>query len=535
MSCSLPDFVVASATSRISSKCSSSHSPNAARPARALEQERRRALHAVVHDRRLHAARRVQQLHAAVVGGDERALGGRHRDVELALGVLAVDEQRARDPERDLGDAGEVLDVARQLGGIQRVGADVLERGAGLLAQELAAGRGGLVGVVVGLARDGDALGGGCGGHAGVPTPLRRLRTGGRAAAALRRLVGLSRGRSARPGASGGSPSQAGGRSRSTCVTSVCSRGRPLARARARARSRHLPRGLLRRRVGRLGPARGAHARAGGHERGGGEQREEDAPLDADGRGPLVDVGLVEQPPDDQRERPRAGGRDDEAVAARQVEGLALRPRPDEEQHRERDQQDRRLDPGEDLQRRARVRDRVAAPEERDLVPGQEQRERPARAAAPPVMRDSGGSERSVAPRRGLMRSASPMPPAGTYSIGMSWTSTGASGSRSRRAIHQSISARSASSSSRAASASWRASSGGTDVRAASSSPASACRSPKAERSPCARSPSKPRGRDARRRARARRAVGLAHEPVGGGVGRVDLRAHLRERVGLSH
>ena len=98
----------------ISSKCSSSHSPNVARLAGALEQERRRALHAVVHDRRLHAAGLVQQLHAAVVGGDERALGGRQRDVELALRVLAVDEQRPGEADRDLRDADEVLDVARQ-------------------------------------------------------------------------------------------------------------------------------------------------------------------------------------------------------------------------------------------------------------------------------------------------------------------------------------------------------------------------------------------------------------------------------------
>ena len=93
-----------------------------ARLARALEQERRRALHAVVHDRRRHAARLVEQLHAAVVGGDQRALGGRHRDVELALRVLAVDQQRAGDADRDLGDAGEVLDVAGQGGRVERVG-----------------------------------------------------------------------------------------------------------------------------------------------------------------------------------------------------------------------------------------------------------------------------------------------------------------------------------------------------------------------------------------------------------------------------
>ena len=106
-----------------------------ARAAGALEQERRRALHAVVHDRRLHAAGGVQQLHAAVVGGHQRALRGRHRDVELALRVLAVDEQRPGDPERHLGDPGEVLDVAGQDRRVERVGADVLEAGAHLLAR----------------------------------------------------------------------------------------------------------------------------------------------------------------------------------------------------------------------------------------------------------------------------------------------------------------------------------------------------------------------------------------------------------------
>ena len=125
----------------ISSKCSLEPLAEVARLAGALEQERRRALHAVVDDRRLHAARLAEQLHAAVVGGDERALGGRQRDVELALGVLAVDQQRAGDADRHLRDADEVLDVARHERGIERVRADVLERGAGLLGQERAPAR----------------------------------------------------------------------------------------------------------------------------------------------------------------------------------------------------------------------------------------------------------------------------------------------------------------------------------------------------------------------------------------------------------
>ena len=58
------------------------------------------------------AARQVEHLDAAVVGGDQRALGGRQRDEELALRVLAVDLERAGEADRHLRDAGEVLDVA---------------------------------------------------------------------------------------------------------------------------------------------------------------------------------------------------------------------------------------------------------------------------------------------------------------------------------------------------------------------------------------------------------------------------------------
>ena len=86
----------------------------------------------------------------AVVARHERSLGRGQRDVELALGVLAVDEQRPGETDRHLRDADEVLDVARRAcAGIERVAADVLERGAGLLAGELPPGLRRLVRVVV--------------------------------------------------------------------------------------------------------------------------------------------------------------------------------------------------------------------------------------------------------------------------------------------------------------------------------------------------------------------------------------------------
>src|SRR3954453_7832695 len=194
------------------------------------------------------------------------------------------------------------------------------------------------------------------------------------------------------PGGSGGSPSHEGGRSRSTCVTSVCSRGRPLA-----ARSR---------RGGRRGTSHAGSSAVGlgGSGRPAARTRAPAAtsaaaassakkiphwmPTVAAGswtpglsnsrpptstRAPLPAAGPRGPGPPDQG--PRALGRDDGAVAPGQVEGLALRPRPHEEEHGERDEQDRRLYPGEDLERGARVRHRARAPEERHLIPRQQQRE----------------------------------------------------------------------------------------------------------------------------------------------------------------
>jgi hypothetical protein len=84
-----------------------------------------------------------------VVARDQRALGRCHRHVILALGVLAVDQQRAGEPDRDLRDAHKLLDVAVHDRWIERVTARMLERGAGALANELGSPRGRLACVVV--------------------------------------------------------------------------------------------------------------------------------------------------------------------------------------------------------------------------------------------------------------------------------------------------------------------------------------------------------------------------------------------------
>ena len=79
-----------------------------------VEDEHRGALHVVLDDGRLHAATFGEHAHAAVVAGDERALGGSQRHVEVSPGVLAVDPQRTGHADRHLRHTGEVLDVPRQ-------------------------------------------------------------------------------------------------------------------------------------------------------------------------------------------------------------------------------------------------------------------------------------------------------------------------------------------------------------------------------------------------------------------------------------
>ena len=152
------------------------------------------------------------------------------------------------------------------------------------------------------------------------------------------RVVGSSPCRRDRSsGASRASPSH-DGRSRSISVTAVASRGR---RSGARSRSRRGggdPVDVVGRRVRRLGRVQRSHARARDDQRPRREHRAEDPPLDAHRRARALDVGLVEQPPDEQQHRPAARERDRDAVAARQVErpsaasaprrGTGPRPRP---------------------------------------------------------------------------------------------------------------------------------------------------------------------------------------------------------------
>ena len=147
------------------------------------------------------------------------------------------------------------------------------------------------------------------------------------------------------------SPSQAG-RSPSTWVTAVGSRGRRSGLApRAAALRGLLPLEVLGR-VRRLGPVGGAHARARRRQETGREKRGEHAPLDPDGGARVRDGGLVEQPPDQQQLAPsrRPAMITRPSPPGRWKPCAARAPRP--ERARRGDQQDGRLDEREHLQRR---------------------------------------------------------------------------------------------------------------------------------------------------------------------------------------
>ena len=178
--------------------------------------------------------------------------------------------------------------------------------------------------------------------------PAELLRKAGRTEAAVRpgrRRAAAWRARGPR----GGSPSQHGGRSRSTWATSVCSRGRASAARSRRARagishsvSSAVGFGGSGRRAARTrAPPPPAHRRRAARRRcPTGCRRWRRARRRRACRTAATRSASSAQPP---------AARDDDAVAARQVEGLVLRARPDEE-HRGRDQQHRGLDEAEHLE-----------------------------------------------------------------------------------------------------------------------------------------------------------------------------------------
>ena len=121
-----------------------------ARVAGIVEHEHRRALHRIADDRAGHPTRQVQDLHAPVVAGDQRAFGRGQGNDELTLGMLAFDVDRPGEPQRNLGHAAEVLGVAVGDVGVERIVVDVLQSGPGVILDEFLPGGNGLRAVVVG-------------------------------------------------------------------------------------------------------------------------------------------------------------------------------------------------------------------------------------------------------------------------------------------------------------------------------------------------------------------------------------------------
>ena len=97
----------------------------------ALDAEHGRPRHGILEDGDAHPSAVVDDRHAAGDRCDERALGGRERDEEPALGVPSVDVDRSGVAERNLGRPDHVLDVLGRRLGVHAPSGYLLERRSG--------------------------------------------------------------------------------------------------------------------------------------------------------------------------------------------------------------------------------------------------------------------------------------------------------------------------------------------------------------------------------------------------------------------
>ncbi len=70
------------------------------------------ALHGIGEHRAPHTAAQVENLAATIVRGNQRPFGGCQRNQKLAVGVFAMDLDRASDPNRNLRHPDEILTIA---------------------------------------------------------------------------------------------------------------------------------------------------------------------------------------------------------------------------------------------------------------------------------------------------------------------------------------------------------------------------------------------------------------------------------------
>ena len=80
--------------------------------ARVSKNKAGRSLHGFLRDGGEYASRLFNDFHATVVGGQHRALYSGHWDIEFALSMLAINQQRTRDTDGYLRDTPKVFNVA---------------------------------------------------------------------------------------------------------------------------------------------------------------------------------------------------------------------------------------------------------------------------------------------------------------------------------------------------------------------------------------------------------------------------------------
>src|SRR5210317_129256 len=100
--------------------------------------KRRSALHELFDHGGFDTAALADRTHAATVAGNKSALGRCHGNQKIAACVLAVYSQRSGNPERNLSDADEILDIARQELWIDAVTRDMVQFGTAVAFDKLA-------------------------------------------------------------------------------------------------------------------------------------------------------------------------------------------------------------------------------------------------------------------------------------------------------------------------------------------------------------------------------------------------------------
>ena len=116
---------------------------------RVTKHKYRRTLHGFARDGCHDSATFPNHSHAPVIAGDQSAFDRGHGNVELTLGMLAIDQQGSSHTDWQLGDTKQVLTVSRHTVWVKGKRLGVFKRCTGFVFEKLLAFRNDLTAVVV--------------------------------------------------------------------------------------------------------------------------------------------------------------------------------------------------------------------------------------------------------------------------------------------------------------------------------------------------------------------------------------------------